>query len=89
MALPPKIFALAPWLQVLGDQYETFRELIRALVTTKRMSQNFCFGDLRSGQCRDLTITRRLKNVEMPFVPKVPAGARYVSQDIIVLGHSR
>ena len=48
-----------PWLHFLSHQYETFRnfqKLIKASVPTKRISQNFDFGDLRSGQFWDLTL---------------------------------
>ena len=44
MTLPPKIFALAPWLQIISDEYVNF-QVIRASVPTKRMSQNFDLGD--------------------------------------------
>ena len=55
-----------------------FQDLIRALVPTKRISQNFAFGDQTSGQCCDFTIIRQRKNVEMPFIPKVRMEACYL-----------
>ena len=48
--------------------------MIKALVPTKRISRNFDFGDLRSGQFWDLTIIRQWGNVHMPFFSESTSG---------------
>ena len=51
-----------------------FQELIRASVPTKRLSRNFDFGGLWSGQFWDLTIIRSWQNVHMPFCSESTSG---------------
>ena len=64
-------------------------QLIKASVPTKRVSRNFDFGDLRSGQFWDLTIIRQWENVHMLFFSNVRVGTCYLSEDVPTLGHSR
>ena len=47
-------------------------QLIKASVSTKRISGNFYFGDLRSGHFWDLALglMRQWENVQMPFFRK-------------------
>ena len=47
-----------------------FQELIKASIPTKRLSRNFDFVDLRSGQFWDLTIISQWENIQMPFSRK-------------------
>ena len=41
--------------------------MVKASIPAKRISWNFDFGDLRSGQFRDLTIIRQWQNVHITF----------------------
>ena len=67
-------------------------EVDKSISTTKRIYQNFGFGDLRSGQCCDLTIIRQGKNVLMLFTPKVTTrNVLFISiySNVYLLGHSQ
>ena len=62
VTLPPKIFLIAPWIQFVRYQYETFRKTY-GHQCLQYVFFEFCFGDLRSGQFCDITV---IKHCEMP-----------------------
>ena len=61
----------------------------KGISTYKTHFQKSGFGDLRSGQYFNLIIIRERENVEMPSIPRVRVVECYLSQDILILDHSR
>ena len=62
--------------------------LMGASVGTRRMSRNFDFIDIKSGQFCDVTTRRQWEFFQVPFVLKVRMGACYYPQDFLTLGNS-
>ena len=56
---------------VLKGSTSDFQELTMVSVLTKRISRNFDFSDLSSGQFSDQTILWQWENVQMLFIPKL------------------
>ena len=74
---------------VLNGSTWNFQELIRASVPTKRVSRNFDFSNLRSGQFSDQTIIRQREYLKMLRIPNVRGKSSYMYQDWLAPGHSR
>ena len=75
--LPPKSYPTSKTICdcavtiVLNGSTWNFQELIRASVPTKRVSRNFDFSNLRSGQFSDQTIIRQREYLQMLLIPIV------------------
>ena len=62
-----------------------FKEYMKFPGAGKKISRDFDFGDLSSGQICNLTIIRQREKVRVLFIAKVCVGVWYLSQYFLIL----